>query len=354
MAVSVSPVFGQAKINTETASFLNLPYSAENAALGECGTTIISEQAPMYNPGALGLYYLDRQASLSLILPHDMLNNFTLKNGSVGIRIPSSLLFGDSRNHVLALGYNRVSLSTDWIPVIIYEPGTVPDSVPAFRGDERAQFVTIGFGYSGAMQIGIGASYIEIDERYSDLKASAKTISLGLIAKRPMLLGGDDSRQSFYQITPTFGLAYLYATGSMTVLGTDYDLPKRFNWGFSVEIARRVKNRTPLALELMIERQSKPGGYHNDFFHLGSELGLFETFYLRIGRTEDDGHYHTTYGGAFSLSGLANLITHNGRGDSSNRNRSILGRLDFVYSYGNHNYVPFNEKAYHQFSISLK
>lgn len=350
--LAYSAVFGQAKVGTTKAPFLDLPFSAQSSALGWSGVTLIDEQSAFNNPGALGLFYSDRQANLSLLVPHKLNAGITLYNGSIGYRLLSKKSPGANRL-IVAVAYNYIGLKTGWMPVRKYEQGTLDDTGSKFQASDRAQTLSAGIAWEGTTRIGLGLGVMWIDERYVNQSASTVAANLGLIVERPFELGRAESDRPHYRLTPTFGLAFLNMGPDLKMIEENYPLPRRMNIGFSFTLERMKNDISTISARLISERSYDIVNQASHLWHLGAELGFYEALYFRVGYHDGD-IPSTTYGLGTNLGGLINTLVRWEIMENNSSLARLSETLEISYNYGNLNSWLLGYNGYHQISIALK
>ncbi len=255
VTASLSPsVFGQAKVGTTGAQFLELGVSARAMAMGEAFISVVDDiSAVYYNPAALTTLF-GREASFTYIsLPADVGYGF----GAIGFPL-------ESIGGVVGIG--AYGLTSGDIIETTYEQGIVSPTVAGtgrtFAWNNLALSLSYGRYLTDRFSIGMSVKYIgEFVHEYS---ANGWAADVGTIY--------DTGFRGF-----KIGMAITNFGPDMRFINVNYPLPINFKFGASINVVEQVDHYVTLAAE----------GWHPsdnlEKYNVGLEYVFKDMFALRGG-----------------------------------------------------------------------
>ncbi len=255
LTLSLSPsVFGQAKVGTTGAQFLELGVSARAMAMGEAFTSVVDDiSAVYYNPAALTTLY-GREATFTYIsLPADVGFGF----GAIGFPL-------ESIGGVVGIG--AYGLTSGDIIETTYEQGVVS---PTLKGTGRTfawNNFALGLSYgrylTDRFSIGLSVKYVgEFAHNYS---SNGWAADVGTIY--------DTGFRGF-----KIGMAITNFGPDMRFINVNYPLPINFKFGASINVIEQADHYVTLAAE----------GWHPsdnlEKYNVGVEYVFKDMFALRGG-----------------------------------------------------------------------
>jgi len=255
LTFSISPlVFGQAKVGTTGAQFLELGVSARAMAMGEAFTSVVDDiSAVYYNPAALTTLF-GREATFTYIsLPADVGYGF----GAIGFPL-------ESIGGVIGIG--AYGLTSGDIIETTYEQGVVS---PALAGTGRTfawNNFALGLSYGRYLtdRFSIGFSVKYVGEFAHNYSSNGWAADVGTIY--------DTGFRGF-----KIGMAITNFGPDMRFVNVNYPLPINFKFGASINVIEQVDHYVTLAAE----------GWHPsdnlEKYNVGLEYVFKDRFALRGG-----------------------------------------------------------------------
>jgi len=313
--VAAGSAFGQAKVGTTGAQFLQLPFSLRSAAMGNVMTTLVDRHAYAGNPGTIGLIAARPEISLGPLMWSELPSPADYYGLGTVLLVKSANVPAGRRTSFGIAAYSTLLKSGP-----IYETDYYP--VPTgrtFRWEDRSYHVRGGVGFSGAVQIGLGAglTYVRENSTIEDSTASSLSYTtdawaadIGALIRLPLKLHRSlqDDRATI-TLTPSAGASLTNIGPDIDVLDNSYSMPQTFRVGlgteFAVDLPALFQGWKVLSTTAGVEynRQRDYDGY----VKIGAELGLGEALYLRVGHL-DEGDGTNTWGFAIGSSGLTRVL----------------------------------------------
>jgi hypothetical protein len=324
--------YGQAKVGTSGAQFLNISPSVRANGMGQVGVAVADYNSFYSNPSEVALLAENDYIFFSTYVKH-VTNppGFAFSSFSAGI---SSHL----RPFQIGVAYYRTRMGMS-IEVPSYEE--VGDTSFTFK-DVANNFV-VGAAYSGIVRIGIGATFKRITESSNDNQAEGNAFDFGFLIQgsQESRLGSTAQETEWKLVTiPSLGFAWCNYGDKLLFERHDYPLPKTSKAGFSLELAldyHKFDNPWRIVTLLFAAETSENLAEDSDSrTNYGMESVLFDAVALRIGRVYPE---MTTSGLTVSSFGIARIITEliNKDGAGSKGIESLFSEhLGFEYSFAHY------------------
>lgn len=320
-----SQVRAQAKVGTTALTYLSIVNSPRANGMGGCTINLVDEHSPLYNPGALGLFHLEKRVAISTPINETKLVSDNVRMSTYGLSLGGSLdqLRYDSErsyNAGLGLAVYRLTRTTD-IETI--------SGLNIFHNEEKSTQVSIGLGLNirGFCQLGLGltlksckSDHMARDRSYYDgeyvgfAEAKATAFDFGLIAEMPLhelfskTSKDGETDAMFFELTPSLAFVRVNMSKAVTFEDSDksYPLPTTNHYGVGVTGALRYRTARVVSLGLVFEG-ADDRNLEIWTYKRGGELGLADILFVRYGEFSDDpdvGRHVTTYGGGLCLNGV--------------------------------------------------
>lgn len=249
-----SMAFGQAKVGTTGAQFLELGVSARAMAMGEAFTAVVDDiSAVYYNPAALTTLY-GREATFTYIsMPADVGYGF----GAIGFPL-------ESIGGVIGIG--AYGLTSGDIVETTYEQGVISPTIAGtgrtFAWNNLALSLSYGRYLTDRFSIGLSVKYV--GEFAHDYSSNGWAADVGTIY--------DTGFRGF-----KIGMAITNFGPDMRFINVNYPLPINFKFGASINVLEQVDHYVTLSAE----------GWHPsdnlEKYNVGMEYVFKDRFALRGG-----------------------------------------------------------------------
>ncbi|MFH2048811.1 MAG: hypothetical protein ABIJ12_05135, partial [bacterium] len=327
-------------------------------AMGNCAVNNIDAQSALYNPGAMGLFYLDKNFSFSLpnnsMWLKEITNNLRIKTFGFGGGVSLKQLnksFHNKFNASLSLAYSRQKITYGEMTLVDNNGIPVGYEYPF----EKGSFYTIGLGFEFYARVGIGYTIKKIHSELGSVffinrevvKTTAHDIGiitdlpLGKILPLNIPIGENKNHTINFDLTPSY--AYVkansgddFAYRSETTLDKLPEIKRMgssfyggINFDQSLIISYRLVKETE---EDLVDTDAE------DIEKEGKELGLFGILFYRWGKYEDSfGHIDIkTHGYAINLKNIIKWFDTVGPGYTNKTARYITDHFDFVFEYASY------------------
>lgn len=379
------PVAVQAEIDLTSLSFLNIQNSARSAALGNAGLTLLDPTAQQYNPGAMGIFHLEK--ILSFAGPHStdwlpsLANDMEMNTWSGGVGLSRSTLSPGKEpdfDFGIAMGYSLQRFSFG----MMNATNPLGEPIGTFESYNRSRNYTFAVGvvYRRAVYVGFGYTHKDLlsvlaepgsgtEIRSSESEGSAHDIGLMVRANvgqiMPLVgLGTPWTENSplTFDIEPSFGFVIANQGDDFSYIDAVQadPLPEMRRMGVGILVSVNSKAGPLVSANLVSDwEKSTVGGSIGEYVSKqGIELGLLGTVYLRTGWLNDDpGKLDvTTRGIGFSTQGLTRRL---GLHQSVSTTNWFLQRftrtLEITVDYAKHfdEGGPWDGTEYFQVTASL-
>ncbi|MBI5266043.1 MAG: hypothetical protein HY851_02310 [candidate division Zixibacteria bacterium] len=343
------PTVVSASIQSLVFSAFDYVQSARANAMGGCVITNVDEEAALYNPGAMGVFHLNRAMSLTIPIRTTLMPEFSddtrVSALSASGRIPARWL-GQRKTapskFSLSAGFSQLKLQ--WS----YYSRWYGITMSGYY--ERASNFTIAAGYQNGARIGLGLTYKHLKAVIPAVGAGSQVggtfsstgwaYDLGLYADIDLAdLHGQRQAAggSRFSLVPAIAFVRANAGGDhfayLDVVQED-PLPEMNRYSFSIKIVEARGSAEIKSLRLVYEREDWMVPYHKD--KVGAELGLLGALFIRAGYLGDGTKYLDlfTYGGGFSFAGLSRWLREGGnRSSNQPASNGFWERLDLKIDY---------------------
>jgi hypothetical protein len=295
LLVSPELVWGQAKVGTAGAQFLELGVSARAIGMGEAFLSICNDASAIYyNPAGLA-QLMQREALFTHIsYPAEINYDFA------ALAYPTTRFGG-----VWGIGFTMLNAGEmDYNP---YEVGLNPTQT--FTAKEYA--LSIGYARSLTDRFSVGVALKVIDELYDTERATGWAADVGTLY--------DTGFKGF-----KIGMMISNFGPDLKFLDQSYPLPMNFKFGGVIDLLRRENHTAVVAAE---------GSHPNDNlekFNAGVEYWFKDIFSLRFGN-----HFEYDAGGISAGGGVKLKISET--------------KLSFDYGYHDMDYL----ESVHRFSVGV-
>ncbi len=332
--LSVGPVHAQGKVGSETSLFLTLDVSARAAGMGYSGVTTPDISSAVYNPGALGVFLLDKNFYGNIPIKNDYTTDF-IKLSLLSIGVAASLddIEPDENrrfNIGAGLSYSRFGIDYGKITMTDYNGGDY-DVDPS----ESAQYFTLTTGIDYYLRVGAGFTLKHVASDFGTSGISFNTYDYGFYGELPLssiFLTEKEKMSSdriYMDLTPSAAYAEFNASGKRVKIVDNYsaDQPSFKTWGYGIYSALDYHGFALVSFRYADERKlSHINAARRDIKH-GYEIGLMDILFVRFGKIESPyiGRDDNTLGFGMDLGRpLTRYILPNG---------SFWNKIDFYFDY---------------------
>ncbi len=298
---------------------LRIVNSARAVGLGGAAVNLVDEEAPHYNPGAVGIFHLHKYFAVTSPnstkwLPEMMGSDLRFKK--FGVSAGYALSFGDNSNDhrlrlALAAAYSHQKLDYGTIAL---------DGGSSNSPYEKADGYTLAAGFEYYLRAGIGYTHKEIKSDQSipfyRSVGEANASDYGVVIELPIAdllnrrgpAGSAENGSVEFEFTPS--VAYVKANDGDDIkfsgsLFAD-PLPTTSKTGLAVKAGVK-RNQNPIASILVIhETEKELYNEDSEIIRRGVEISVYDVLYARLGKLSGDwGETHPyTFGFGLSFGGL--------------------------------------------------
>ncbi|MCC6962901.1 MAG: hypothetical protein IT585_06585 [candidate division Zixibacteria bacterium] len=332
--------------------FLGIVNSARAVGMGAATVNLVDEESGLYNPAALGLFHLQRNAGFSAPIATNWLPNVIgggLNLTTFAVSGGYAVEFGDPDGPnqprvALALGYSRLKLD------YLEGPRGVPGSTGVGEEDfyDKADLFTVAGALEYYARIGLGFTHKRIrsylgPEGY-DIVGKANASDYAVAVELPIvdLVGTTPApnRAVNYDFTPSF--AYVRANNGDDIEYPDAaqedPLPKLSRTGIALKLGA-ASGRASIASLLLVHEWQKDlvGSDAATIKKFGAEFGVLGSLFIRGGKyNDDDGQTDTyTYGLGLRAGGIIAWLARRSHIDPNSRLvRWVDSGFDVAFDYG--------------------
>ena len=293
--------FGQAKVGTAGAQFLEIGVSARAVGMGDAFLAISNDASALYyNPA--GLVQLEKTELLASHIEYPADINYEF----LGLAYPSNQLGG-----VLGVGFYMLNSGDIPLTTYFYPLDEDPySSLQTFSAKEYA--LALSYGVSLTDRFSVGLTFKYIGQSYEKEKASGWAADIGTLYNTGF------RGFKIAMVISNFG-------PDLKFIQMEYPLPMNFKFGGSLDIINNGSHKATFALE---------GSHPNDNlekFNGGLEYWYNDALALRIGN-----HFSNDTGGFTAGAGL----------------KMKLSQLNLGFDYAYHDFGYLNQ--IHRFSVNVK
>lgn len=384
MGASVS-----AEISNAAVLFLKLENSARAAAMGRVSTVMVDAQSALYNPGAMGLFHLDKAFSVTVPgsngwLP-ELSDDISLKSGGVSLG-GSPSYFGKEVspdfNFSLGIAYSELRLDYGTLT----RTGNTVDAIGKFEPYDKAECYSFAAGVEigRVLYAGIGYTHKNITSllaeqgagvEISSFKSDGSAHDYGVMLQvRPLNrlvpeYAADGGFSQFrFAAVPSFAYVKQNIGDDMVYIDAAAadPLPKTRQLGAGLLLGVTLEEAPLVSANFVYEQEKDLVSSEADTLGLGShtidksgfELGLLGFVYVRAGRYNDHGGLidMDTQGFGFSLRGALDWLE---RWEVIRPGDGVTGRVlrtfDLRVDYGEYDDPggPLDNTDFFQVSLSL-
>ena len=325
----VAGVSQQGMCQSESAVlFLKITSSPRANAMGGCVVNMVDAHSARYNPGALGLFHMDKSFSMTYPSKTKWLpevdDNLRFKTWGLSAGVSRLLIKPEATglNFGIGVAYSKTTMDYG-MAYIIDHTGT--DTLGTFHSWDDAEMYSAGLGWDIVkhfLRVGVGYTHKRIESRLTpDVTAEAKADDWGfLIQSSPMTflphkvyLRGSDKYYAHFELMTSY--AYVESNIGSDISYIDAaladPLPKSSRSGLLLHMAVNINEAQLVSWVLTHEVETDLVSDDFKIFKTGYEYGLFGTVFFRTGwATDREGSYNVdTWGIGVSLSGLISWLT---------------------------------------------
>jgi hypothetical protein len=367
--------------------FLVIANSPRAAGMGGCVINMVGDQSALYNPGALGVYHLDKNISFSAPFKTDWLprifGDLELKTYNLSAGASLNQIMPDPlRKFNVGIGVAWSRIDMDYGDIVITD--VTPDTLGSYSTPNEASLYTFSVAADYYVRVGVGYTmkkikskldYRLIGEPIYKWEADVDAHDIGIYAEFPLgrfinpvpRITGGKNKQRLYEITPS--IAYVKSNSGDDITyeyrheeDQIYPSPETSRLGFSLYGAAKIGNATLAAINIC--RESETYNFQNDekFNKWGLELSVLDIAFIRYGGMKDDpleenGRDLNSYGIGFSLHGAITWLIE---WDKLHLRDNILGyvlknidlRVDYAEYTGNATQA-LDDTSFFKVSLSL-
>jgi hypothetical protein len=350
--------------------YLRMSDSPISRGMGACEINLINEYSPVNNPGAVGLFHLEKRFSFSFPEKSRWGNILTggadLNSYSISAGFPINI-----REKILGMGFAYSKLNSDLFREDYLYRRT-------FTYVEKSDYFSIAAAYKSKIRIGLGYTLKKIDSSFRMPWApdeilermEANCHDLGIFFDYPLrnsAIFGEffakiDKENVKHNIIPS--IAYVRSNMSKDyrrkypIFGGQ-SFPEISKIGFSVLFISDYKDAEIYSFRIISEFNSTIDGEEANFMKFGIEVGAGGAFYMRAGLwspsyTEEN---IWTYGFGLNLGGITRLLYSSGKINTINPvARYILKNIRISADYAverSDDESIYEDSDYFKISISI-
>ena len=343
-------IFSQTKVGTYGGQFLLESPSVRSNGMGQLGVALVDEYSFYFNPGSLGLSYLENHITLT---PYSGTSYksfwYKIKKNYPSLMLPifkHKYKTGNSIGLNFAFSYSRISSEHDEIDYFRQPSET-------FKLILKSYNASIGFGFKGPIEVGAGVNIKYFEEYY----ISGVAVDLGFILRAPLgkLIKMDDKNYCII-ITPSIGYSHSNMGPFFRTGGFYDDLNSANRYGVALTLGLDYKmnfgNWNIATATSSIEDENRQNKF--DYSKIGVEIDVLEAFAIRTGKPERESDY-STWGFTVNSRGIMKSILFLTGGESSKSNFFInffTNKLTLKYLQS-HNNSTLDGIIYRGFTVNF-
>lgn len=311
-----------------TANFLKNVNSAQSVGMGGVTVNLVNNQSAFYNPGAHGLYYLDKVVSVSMPRSTEYLkaiaDDIKLKTKGGGVGFSRNLLLKNESDLNISFGFSYSTLKFEYSDIQRLDPlGNPLETIHSF---EEAKFYTFGIGIDYKFRLGIGYTHKKIKSHLIGYGSFGNEIGsgtrvgsaydFGILLELPYNSLVKSNRPADvspdFNITPS--IAYVKSNVGDDVYYIDAafaeKLPEISRTGVGLKIDRIIDWEITYYFLFAFEKEKDAVNDINIYNRYGGELGLAEVIKIRAGKTTHrfDADNFSTFGLGVSARGIMKMF----------------------------------------------
>ncbi len=368
----------QKKVGEAAALFLFITNSARVNGMGGCALNVVNEQSPLYNPGALGLFHLDKVFSVSFPNSTDWLpqidSDLKLKSFEISGGVSARRITSADTDYDIGIGLAYSSLKMDYGVINIADVSG--NTVGTTHDIDKADYYSAGIGIEYFARLGVGVTKKKIhsnlaafdsNENLIFANAEADAYDFGLIVDLPMAnlvqraLRPDRTLPPDYEVTFTPSFAYVYANGGDSIAYIDAanasPLPRMRKIGVGGYGALAYQGATIFSLQMCWQRDRWEIGEPYKIYRQGGEWGLMDAVFFRFGSYADVAGQvsYNTFGVGLSLHGVMEWLLLTRPEIDNGILRYLATHVDFTVDYAKYGGIdtPLDETAFANLTFSF-
>lgn len=330
--VIATTCFGQDKIGTIAATFLNLVPEARSVGMGGITVSTGNYSDVYWNPAILGLNVDGTRYRLSLspkgASGHSngpWLNNYSVLCPGFGKLVGIEFFALGIGTYVTRLKSSEMIEYTS-----ISSPG---GSGKTFSWKEAVYGLSCGVGYEGdRIQLAVGCAAKLVREWARDYSAEGLAFDIGGVLRGQIVRNRRAPLLGALDISSLIGMSLTNLGEDLKISSNTYPLPRAVHIGISLECASARKDgSTYRAWSALVstEYHKLQVGSHERQVIVGLEIEALSTIALRIGDNVEEDHPRT-WGFGVSSVGIASLLPDNTSGLGSLLRNHLNITFDFV------------------------
>jgi len=347
----------QKKVGTKGGQFLLMPSSIRSIGMGQVGAALVDEYSFNYNPGSLGLYYLEDQISITPWTGKDDIG--------YGINFEQPSLITPLLLHQFQNG-SRIGLSfafsyTEFNSDTTYETDySQQPTGRMFYWTDKLYSTGVGIGFDGPVQISIGGSYKYFTEKTDNIKGTGNGFDIGTVFRIPMghKIKLFNSEKYKTILLPSFGFAYNNLGSSLEFNNNEYDVfwTRRLGLAITLGLEQKGHFHSWRFISIIPAFEIEKTEQIKEINKYGAEFGLFECFYFRLGKIDQNENTAiSTWGFTINSGGFFKTIMAMNNSQSNKILNFFANRLTFQYSEAHYDHDSWNNNdPFRGFSIRYK
>ncbi len=361
----ISPsVYGQAKVGTTGARFLDLSPSVRANGMGTAGVALTGHGGVYFNPALLGLFAIEHRGALAFY-PQEANGEFVspletpLDYQSVVLSLPPQ--WRPWPKVTLGVGFYRTRLLLGTFIQRDWGHGTIEGTGEVYEFQEWAWHGLTSLAYDGPVRIAVGLTYKRIHLDFGQGENKAHAFDYGLAVSMPLghymeseWLGGRPL------LTPTVGISWANRGPDMELYSNSYALPSVRRMGASVELGvvrpEQIGHWRLIGLTIAGELEKELFRDTESQFKAGVELDMAEAVYLRAGHIDRVGSLSSlqTVGFGLSSRGLLRLASELINSPSTKRTLQQMAdfvSLEFSYARSDADWLYVSDVSYYELAL---
>lgn len=348
-------IFGQAKVGTTGAQFLDISPSVQAIGMGEAAAATTVHSAFYNNPASLGLIGIKRVAKLSFF---PVKAKFPAGTGLQNYEFSAPVYSSSTGNILQSVSFGIYHTRLVSAEMIERDYDRLPTG-RTYQYNSSVTNLSCSYAYLSTVQFSVGITMKSIDESANEYSSSGSAMDIGLLFRYPIFKNYTDIGSSYnlYMI-PAIGFSLRNYGPDMEFNTNKYPLPKSRALGLAYEFGLRnfVDTRRELdafRILLALEIDYQYGG--SELHKIGTELSLYELFNIRLGQINfnENSNKQNTLGFSLSTDRIGKfLLLTNGGVTNSRFLEFITEKLSLEYNYAIKSNNYFDDITYHELVLS--
>ncbi len=322
-----------ADVENEAMPLLSITNSPRANGMGGCVATMISEEAPLYNPAALGFFHSSKTFGGHVPIETSWLPELTsevkLTSWGMSVGLSESRSAGQ-RKSATYLSYGLAFSSMKMSYPSFARTDATGHIIGVYGGWDRADCISAAVAVNGRIRIGLGATFKFLKSHQTNSGAgvpyfgstTTTTADIGLLVAVPLnrLMAAaftdpnDEPSDLTIPLNLTAGFVMTNIYGDIVYIDAAQsdELPRLMRIGLSLNSPITRNNAPVMSFQVAGELES---GGDNDVYKLGVEVGALGTLFVRAGR-QDMGEGQpviNTLGSGVSVNGVIQWLISAGK-----------------------------------------